>query len=182
MLHRNQFEDDPDGKDTIKRDRANTHKSEANENENSDKSKRDRTSPYRIEINESSTSNLSSPRSPKSTGTTADSLSEESSVNGDPLTFEYPRQRAEYPLGKESTGYPSRSSYELRGTDSRDSRDEELRVSDFDWVRLQLHCAIYRPDSFVVMLRQCVNLKAIRCESTSLNRIAADKSHCVIVT
>ena len=33
------------------------------------------------------------------------------------------------------------------------------------------------------MLRYCANLKAIRCESTSLNRIVvADKSHCAIVT
>ena len=46
---------------------------------------------------------------------------------------------------------------------------------------LQLQSAIYRPDSFVLMLRHCVNLKAIRYESTSLNRIAADKSHRVIV-
>ena len=30
------------------------------------------------------------------------------------------------------------------------------------------------------MLRYCANLKAIRYESTSLNRIAADKSHRVI--
>ena len=37
-------------------------------------------------------------------------------------------------------------------------------------VRLQLHDAIYRPDSFVMMLRYCANLKAIRYESTSLNR------------
>ena len=36
-------------------------------------------------------------------------------------------------------------------------------------------------DSFVLMLRYCVNLKAIRYESTSLNRIVADKSHRVIV-
>ena len=48
-------------------------------------------------------------------------------------------------------------------------------------VRLQLHSAIYRPDSFVVMLRYCANLKAITYESMSLNRIAADKSHRVIV-
>ena len=47
-------------------------------------------------------------------------------------------------------------------------------------LRLQLHGAIYRPDSFVLMLRHCVNLKAIRYESTSLNRVAADKSHSVI--
>ena len=43
-------------------------------------------------------------------------------------------------------------------------------------VRLQLHSAIYRPDSFVLMLRYCANLKAIRYESTSLKRILADKS------
>ena len=48
-------------------------------------------------------------------------------------------------------------------------------------LRLQLHGAIYRPDSLVLMQRHCVNLKAIRYESTSLNRIAADKSHRVIV-
>ena len=38
-------------------------------------------------------------------------------------------------------------------------------------LKLQLHGTIYRPDSFVLMLRYCVNLKAIRYESTSLNRI-----------
>ena len=48
-------------------------------------------------------------------------------------------------------------------------------------LRLQLHGAIYRPDSFVLMLRYCVNLKAIRYESTNLNRIVADKPHRVIV-
>ena len=48
-------------------------------------------------------------------------------------------------------------------------------------LRLRLHGAIYRPYSFVLMLRYCANLKAIRCESTSLNRIVADKSHRVIV-
>ena len=47
--------------------------------------------------------------------------------------------------------------------------------------RLQLHGAIYRPYSFVMTLRYCANLKAIRHESTSLNRIVADKSHHVIV-
>ena len=45
---------------------------------------------------------------------------------------------------------------------------------------LQLHGTIYRPDSFVLMLH-CTNLKAIRYESMSLNRIVADKSHRVIV-
>ena len=48
-------------------------------------------------------------------------------------------------------------------------------------LRLQLHGAIYRPDSFVLMPSYCANLKAIRYESTSLNRIVADKSHRVIV-
>ena len=48
-------------------------------------------------------------------------------------------------------------------------------------IRLQLHGAIYLPDSFVLTLRHCVKLKAIRYESTSLNRIAADESHRVIV-
>ena len=55
------------------------------------------------------------------------------------------------------------------------SGDRHMRL------RLQLHGAIYRPDSFVLMLRYCANLKAIRYESTSLNRIVADKSHRVIV-
>ena len=48
-------------------------------------------------------------------------------------------------------------------------------------LRLHLHGAIYRADSFVLMLRYCANLKAIRHESTSFNRIVADKSHRVIV-
>ena len=52
------------------------------------------------------------------------------------------------------------------------------RVTDL--VRLQLHGAIYRSDSFVLMPSYCANLKAIRYESTSLNRIVADKSHRVI--
>ena len=47
-------------------------------------------------------------------------------------------------------------------------------------LRLQLHGAIYRPDSSVLMLRYFANLKAIRYESTSFNRIVADKSHHVI--
>ena len=48
-------------------------------------------------------------------------------------------------------------------------------------LRLQLHGAIYLPDSFVMMLRYCANMKAIRYESTSSNRIVADKSYRVIV-
>ena len=31
-------------------------------------------------------------------------------------------------------------------------------------LRLQLHCAIYHPDSFVLTSRHCANLKAIRYE------------------
>ena len=50
-----------------------------------------------------------------------------------------------------------------------------------DNLRLQLHGAIYRPDSFVLTLSYCVNLKGIRYESTSLNKIVADKLHRVIV-
>ena len=37
------------------------------------------------------------------------------------------------------------------------------------------------PDSFVMMPRYCANLKAIRSESRSLNRIVADKLHRVII-
>ena len=48
-------------------------------------------------------------------------------------------------------------------------------------IRLQLHGVIYRPDSFVLMLRYCANLKAVRHESTTLNGIVADKWHRVIV-
>ena len=48
-------------------------------------------------------------------------------------------------------------------------------------LRLRLHGAIYRPDSFVMMLRYCTNLKAVRYESMSLNRIVDDKLHRVIV-
>ena len=48
-------------------------------------------------------------------------------------------------------------------------------------LRLQLHGAIYRSDSFVLMPRYCGTLKAIRYESRNTNRIVADKSHRVIV-
>ena len=40
---------------------------------------------------------------------------------------------------------------------------------------------MYHPDSFEMMPRYCANLKAIRYESSSLNRIVADKSHHVIM-
>ena len=45
-------------------------------------------------------------------------------------------------------------------------------------LRLQLHGAIYRPNSFVLMLRYCANLKAIRYESASLNRIVLSIASC----
>ena len=48
------------------------------------------------------------------------------------------------------------------------------------YLRLQLQGAIYRPDSFVLMLRYCANLKAIRYESAGFNKIVANKSHRVI--
>ena len=44
-------------------------------------------------------------------------------------------------------------------------------------MRLQLHDAIHCPDSFVLMLRYCENLKAIRYKSMSFNRIVDDKLH-----
>ena len=58
---------------------------------------------------------------------------------------------------------------------------QECFVCSLRRLRLQLHGVIYLPDSFVLMLRYCANLKAIRYESMSLNRIAADESHRVIV-
>ena len=56
-----------------------------------------------------------------------------------------------------------------------------LVLSCLSPIRLQLHGAIYCPDSLVFVLRYCANLKAIRYESISLNRIVPDKSHRVIV-
>ena len=56
-----------------------------------------------------------------------------------------------------------------------------VRCAVINHMRLQLHGAIYCADSFVLMLRYCVNLKAIRYESTSFNRIVADKLHRVII-
>ena len=56
-----------------------------------------------------------------------------------------------------------------------------MHIYQFVRLRLQLHGAIYLPDSFVLMLRYCANLNAIRYESTSVSRIVADKSHRVIV-
>ena len=61
-----------------------------------------------------------------------------------------------------------------------DSHNNVESIQKNRGLRLQLHGTIYHPDSFVLMLRYCANLKAIRYESTSLNRIVADKSHRVI--
>ena len=57
----------------------------------------------------------------------------------------------------------------------------EILTNSSCFVRLQSHRAIYRPDSFVLMLRYRGNLKAIMYESIGLNRNVADKSHRVIV-
>ena len=55
-----------------------------------------------------------------------------------------------------------------------------IEITKVGSMRLQLHNAIHCPDSFVLMLHYCANLKAIRYKSTSFNRIAADKLHRVI--
>ena len=55
-----------------------------------------------------------------------------------------------------------------------------IKITKVGSRRLLLQDAIHRPDYFVLMLRYCANLKAIRYESTSFSRIAADKLHRVI--
>ena len=57
-----------------------------------------------------------------------------------------------------------------------------IEITKVGSIRLQLHDAIYRPDSFVLMLRYCANLKVIRHKSTSFNRIVGDKLHRVIAS
>ena len=47
-------------------------------------------------------------------------------------------------------------------------------------IRLQLHDAIYHPDSFILMLCYCANLKVIRYKSMSFNTILANKLHRVV--
>ena len=42
-------------------------------------------------------------------------------------------------------------------------------------MRLQLHDASHRPDSLVLMLHYCANLKATRYKSTSFNRIGSQQ-------
>ena len=64
------------------------------------------------------------------------------------------------------------------------SRKHMLTILPTIWrpgLRLQLHGPIYRPDSFVLMLRYCANFKEIRYESTSLRFIGYDSIHRVIV-
>ena len=59
----------------------------------------------------------------------------------------------------------------------QDLFSDSKNVSDLiACLRLQLHGAIYRPDSFVLMQRYCANLKAVIYELPSLKRIVADKS------
>ena len=48
-------------------------------------------------------------------------------------------------------------------------------------IRLQLPSVIYCPNSFVLIPRHYMNLKEIRYESMSLNRIEATKSDRVVV-
>ena len=50
-----------------------------------------------------------------------------------------------------------------------DLLSDSKNVSDLiAYLRLQLHGAIYCPDSFLLMLRYCVNLKAVRYKSKRL--------------
>ena len=55
-----------------------------------------------------------------------------------------------------------------------------IEITKVRSMRLELHDVIHRPDSFVLMLCYCANLKAIRYKSTSFNRIITDKLHHVI--
>ena len=55
-----------------------------------------------------------------------------------------------------------------------------IEITKVGSIRLQLHDAIHHPDSFVLMLRYCANLKAIRYKSKSFHRIVAGKLHRVI--
>ena len=77
----------------------------------------------------------------------------------------------------------SKNKFLLVGSKRKGKRyvSQGIKVSGSSLLRLRLHGAIYLPDSFVLMLRYCANLKAIRYESTSLNTIVKDKSHRVIV-
>ena len=61
----------------------------------------------------------------------------------------------------------------------RDTRGQLVGTEYVYQIKLGLHDAICRTDSFVFTLGHCVNFKAMRYESTSFNRIVADKSHLV---
>ena len=81
----------------------------------------------------------------------------------------------------------------MKGINTLRGQLKDKRISKYDFtsqegkavltsdLKPRLHGAIYRPDSFVLMLRYCANLKAIRYESTSFNEIVTDKVHRVIV-
>ena len=58
---------------------------------------------------------------------------------------------------------------------------KKKNVTDNLFLRLRLCSAVYRLNSFVLMIRYFGNFKVIRYASTSLNRIVADKLHRVIV-
>ena len=62
----------------------------------------------------------------------------------------------------------------------RNTKATTIEITKVGSMRLQLHDAIYHPDSFVLMLHYCANLKVTRYKSTSFNRIVANKLHCVI--
>ena len=52
-----------------------------------------------------------------------------------------------------------------------------IEITKVGSIRLHLHDAIYRHDSFVLMLHYCALLKAIKYKSMSFNRIVANKLH-----
>ena len=62
----------------------------------------------------------------------------------------------------------------------RNIKTTTIEITKVGSIRLHLHDAIYYPNSFVLMMRYCANLKAIRYKSTSFNRIAVNKLHHVI--
>ena len=62
----------------------------------------------------------------------------------------------------------------------RNIKATTIEITKVGSIRLHLHDVIHHLDSFVLMLRHCANLKAIRYKSTSFNRIVADKLHCAI--
>ena len=55
-----------------------------------------------------------------------------------------------------------------------------IEIMKLGSIRLQLHDVIYRPDSFVLMLHYCTNLKVIRYKSMSFNWIITNELHHVI--